>query len=206
MKTAIAAITMGITSLVSSAAMAGPIFHARVVVRPPVVAVQAPPQTTYVAPTYVAPAPTYVAPAQPVYVAPAPAPTYVAPGYGYGGGAWQNPQTFGARVRARMDAVESEVRAGVQRGRVMPQALQAVANHRARVEQALAQVSADGVVAMGERREVNDMVERMNGIDEQFRVRAGFRAGYGAGYRGGNGEGMGWRDGNGEGTGWRGGR
>jgi hypothetical protein len=150
MKTALAAIALGITSLVSASALAGPVFHGG-----------------------------YVAPAQPAYVAPA-----------FNRGApWQNPQTFAARTRGRMNEIDADVRARVQRGGVQPQALNALANHRSRVEAALSYAAADGVIAQVERRQINDLVEDMNRIDERFRMRRGGGPnGYGnGGYNNNNG-------------------
>ena len=83
---------------------------------------------TYHAPNGYRPATVVVQPAQPAFVAP----PYARPA------PWQSDRGAVMRVRFRMNQIDQGVRAGVAAGRVMPQALQALDQQRARVEFVLA--------------------------------------------------------------------
>jgi hypothetical protein len=108
-------------------------------------------------------------PAPPVVIA-QPAPPVVVMGRDHGD-AWHTQAPFVARIHFRMNEIESRLRFGVERGRIAPQALSEMAQQRAQVNATLARASSDGFIGPRERFWVDGMVNRMEQLDEQFRIR-----------------------------------
>jgi hypothetical protein len=134
---------------------------------------------------------TYYAPAVPAHTFPTPAqsamvarpgfpqrPIVMRPG-------WMAPSMYGMQVRIRMNSASRDVRLGVQTHRVNPIALNVLAQEQARIEQALAIASADGVIIPLERMRINAMLSNLDQLDTQYRVR--FRPGFGHSYSSGYG-------------------
>jgi len=178
LRTALAAATVAVASLASATAFAQsvPCNPGAVPVARPVVgtAVYATPPA--VTPVY-APAVATTVVAQPAY---APQPVYV-PQPGYAQPAYGRPvqRGFGQRralmaytsgLQARVAQAERQVRFGVSRGAVAPQALQAFAAQRMQLDGAVAQASQDGFLAPQEQAALEQMLAHLERVDERFRA------------------------------------
>ena len=90
-----------------------------------------------------------------------PLPTYAA----------RNPARFGERLHTRINDIDGALRRDVHQGRVNPAALTAFTQQRQRIEWSLQRASADGVIVAPERMRLNRMVDRLDRLDTQYRVR-----------------------------------
>ncbi|MFO0604214.1 MAG: hypothetical protein U0324_13615 [Polyangiales bacterium] len=188
LRTALAAATVAVASLASATAFAqsAPCNPGAVPVAQPVVgtAVYATPPA--VTPVY-APAVATTVVAQPGY---APQPVYAQPGYAQPGYGRPVQHGFGQRralmaytsgLQARVAQAERQVRFGVSRGAVAPQALQAFAAQRMQLDGAVAQASQDGFLAPQEQAALEQMLAHLERVDERFRAPVAPVA-YGNGY------------------------
>ena len=102
-------------------------------------------------------------------VAAAPGATVIAPQARPG--RWGFDRNVVARTRMRMDQIDQQLRAGISAGRVQPQALEVLQQQRARAEFVLSRVTRDGMVAPAERQRLATLLDHMDQLDEQYRVR-----------------------------------
>ncbi len=172
LRTALAAATVAVASLASATAFAqsAPCNPGAVPVARPVVgtAVYATPPA--VTPVY-APAVATTVVAQPAY---APQPVYAQPAYGrpvqHGFGQRRALMAYTSGLQARVTQAERQVRFGVSRGAVAPQALQAFAAQRMQLDGAVAQASQDGFLAPQEQAALEQMLAHLERVDERFRT------------------------------------
>lgn len=148
----------------------------------------------YAQPGYVQPAvgrPVYPTPvvAQPVvtppaygrtvYTQPAPQPVVITqPAYGRPVGAQYAMMGFANSLRSRLAQAEQQLRLGVARGAVTPQAIVVFNNERAQIEATLGRATRDGFLAPVEQARLDRMTARLERIDEQFRTPV-YAQGYG---------------------------
>ena len=104
------------------------------------------------------------------YPVAAPAPVVVGPQARPG--RWGFDRNVVMQTRVRMDQIEQQLRVGVSTGRVQPQALEALQQQRARAEFVLGRLTRDGAIVPGERQRLDALLDRMDRIDEQYRVRS----------------------------------
>jgi hypothetical protein len=71
---------------------------------------------------------------------------------------WQDPEFFGARVAERLGRIERRVRDDIAAGLLPDEALQQFLAARAHVERFVSQAALDGVIDVGERQAVRDLV------------------------------------------------
>jgi len=96
------------------------------------------------------------------------------PGFGYG----TDPGVFSTRVHQRLGAIEQDLRAGVQTGRVEPQALRVMTMRRNQIEQQLSMASADGRIGRREERTIDDQVSRLGYLQRRFARRGAWGGGW----------------------------
>lgn len=90
----------------------------------------------------------------------------------YGGGpqrAWQDPRQFGFEVHQRINRIDTHLRNDVQTGIAWPRALGDLQARRVDVEMQLRAASSDGVITWDERERINNNLQQMQGLDEQYR-------------------------------------
>jgi hypothetical protein len=190
LRTSVAALTLCLGSLASVPAFAqsAPCRTGALPVAQPVVGQPVYQQPVYPQPVY--PQPVYQ---QPVYPQPVATTVVLQPAYGRPGfGPRRAMMQFVNGLQARLAQADRQVRVGVARGAVAPQAIQAFAAQRAQLEGALAQVTQDGYLAPQEQSMLDQMAARLESVDAQYRLPVAAPVAYnGNGYSNGNGYGYG---------------
>jgi hypothetical protein len=200
LRTSVAAVTLCLGSLASLPAFAqsAPCHTGGLPVAQPVVGQPVYQQPVYQQPVYPQPVATTVV-LQPAYGRPMGAgyaqPGYAQPGYARPGfGPRRAMMQFVNGLQARLAQADRQVRVGVARGAVAPQAIQAFAAQRAQLEGALAQVTQDGYLAPQEQSMLDQMTARLESLDAQYRLPVAAPVAYnGNGYGNGYGHGRRWR-------------
>jgi len=168
LRTSVAALTLALGSLVSVPAFAQS-APCNLPVAQPVVGQAVYPQPVYQQPVYQQPVASTVV-VQPAYGRPGygrPAqPGFAQPGFGQRRAMMQ----FTSNLQGRVAQADREVRVGVARGAVAPQALHAFAAQRAQLDGALAQATQDGFLAPHEQAMLDQMTARLERLDAQYRV------------------------------------
>lgn len=171
LRTSVAALTLALGSLVSVPAFAqsAPCNTGALPVAQPVVG-----QAVYQRPVYQRPVYQQPVYQQAVYPQPVAPTVVVQPAYGrpvqQGFGQRRAMMQFTSNLQGRVAQADRQVRVGVARGAVAPQALQAFAAQRAQLDGALAQATQDGLLAPHEATMLDQMTARLERLDAQYRV------------------------------------